>query len=155
MGLDMYLTKKSYLLSYGTDFQVSVKRGDQDVTAIKPERVKEISEELMYWRKSNWIHAWFVKNVQKGQDNCSEHEVSVEQLEELVKACKAEIDAEDTLLAGTFLPPQEGFFFGGTELNEWYYDDLKETVEKLTSLIEELKQTENGVWSTVYYCSSW
>lgn len=37
-----------------------------------------IAEDVGYWRKANAIHAWFVKNVQGGVDNCQSHEVSKE-----------------------------------------------------------------------------
>ena len=44
--------------------------------------------EIIYWRKANAIHKWFVENVQEGVDDCGEYEVTVEQLTELRDLCK-------------------------------------------------------------------
>jgi hypothetical protein len=43
----------------------------------------EVIEEVMYWRKANQIHKWFVDNVQDGVDDCKEYWVSEEKLQEL------------------------------------------------------------------------
>ena len=57
-----------------------------------------------------------------------------EQLEELRDLCAkilANPDADDGEL-----DPTEGFFFGSTEKDEWYYQDLRDTVEGLTKCLE-------------------
>jgi hypothetical protein len=36
------------------------------------------------------------------------------------------------------LEPTEGFFFGSTDKDEWYYEDLKNTVEGLSRVLETL-----------------
>ena len=68
MGLDMYLSKKTYVKQW--DFQneeektkVSVTKNGEPIKEIKSERVSYIQEELMYWRKANQIHGWFVINT--------------------------------------------------------------------------------------------
>ena len=43
--------------------------------------------EVMYWRKANQIHKWFVENVQNFEDDCRMYEVSKPKLEELYAAC--------------------------------------------------------------------
>lgn len=61
----MYLNKKKYISSSN--------RGNLDISGVEginPEKVKEITEEVGYWRKANAIHGWFVDNVQKGNDDC-------------------------------------------------------------------------------------
>lgn len=40
-------------------------------------------------------------------------------------------------LAERRLPTQEGFFFGGTEYDEWYVDDLKETKRMVTEALAD------------------
>lgn len=100
-----------------------------------------------YWRKCNQIHAWFVRNVQQGEDNCGEYYVSHERLKELLNTCKtAYIDRNPALL-----PPQEGFFFGGTDIDEWYWRDIAETIKKL----ERVLALPDFDKLSFYYTSSW
>lgn len=48
-----------------------------------------------YWRKANAIHKWFVENVQDGEDNCEEYDVSLEKLRDLLETCMKVIKAAD------------------------------------------------------------
>ena len=47
------------------------------------------------------------------------------------------------------LDPTEGFFFGSTEKDEYYYQDLQDTVDGLTKCLELPKNYY------FYYRSSW
>lgn len=86
-----------------------------------------------YWRKANAIHAWFVKNVQDGTDDCDEYEVESEQLRTLLDTVKTVI--ADTSRADELLPNMSGFYFGGQAYDEWYLEQLKETEEILEKVI--------------------
>jgi hypothetical protein len=152
MGLDSYLYKKNYVRQgewvkpeYRTE--VEVKTGGEIDKTIKPERIRYIVEEVAYWRKANQIHNWFVQNVQKGIDECQTSFVSREQLEELLDVCNKVI--EDNSLAPTLLPSTSGFFFGGTEYDEWYFQDVTNTIKYLTEILED----ENG--DEFEYYASW
>ena len=140
MGLDSYLYKKSYVRSgdwYKPEvrMEVEVKTGGKVDERIKPERVKYIVEEVAYWRKANQIHNWFVQNVQNGIDECQSSYVSREKLEELLDVCK-QVEADNDL-ASTLLPSASGFFFGGTEYDEWYFKDISNTIVYLTEILED------------------
>lgn len=157
MGLDMYLTKKTYVKNW--DYMsaqqktnvVVQKKDEQGKTiphpTIKPERISNIEEEILYWRKANHIHNWFVENVQQGEDDCEEYGVGTDQLKELLTVCKRIL--EDNSLAEDLLPTTSGFFFGGTDYDEYYFEELKKTVEILE---EEEKEGWSGDY---YYQSSW
>jgi hypothetical protein len=94
-----------------------------------------VIEEVGYWRKANQIHEWFVQNVQDGKDDCQESYVSREQLEELLGVCRiVKIDKEK---AEQLLPTQSGFFFGGTEYDEYYYQDIDNTIEILEEALSD------------------
>lgn len=143
MGLDMYLTGKRYISKHFND-------GDEDkASAIQemfPELkgrsgrwgdaspVKEVQIEAGYWRKANAIHDWFVQNVQGGEDECRPHYVSREDLESLKATCQKVLD--DPQLAPSLLPTASGFFFGDTSYNEYYFDDLKETIQIVDDVLE-------------------
>ena len=100
-----------------------------------------------YWRKANQIHAWFVKNVQGGKDDCGEYYVSHEKLKELLNTCQQSLFNKDPNL----LPPQAGFFFGGTDIDEWYWQDIKDTIKKLKRVLELSEKSK----LSFYYTSSW
>lgn len=140
MGLDMYLSKRTYVKQWDhqkpeEQYEVTVTKGNNRVETIKKERVSYVIEEVAYWRKANHIHQWFVENVQGDQDDCGEYDVSREDIQELVKACKEVI--ANPAQASELLPTQAGFFFGNTEYNEYYFGDLKETIEMLEPLLLE------------------
>lgn len=146
MGLDMYLNAKRFLWHTEDDLATNIKNNFPDL----PEhmRIKEVTIEAMYWRKANAIHKWFVDKVQEGVDDCREFEVSLEQLEELLEVIDTVIDNPER--ASELLPPQEGFFFGGTDMDEWYWQDLKRTQSEL----QELFTRDWRSWD-FYYRASW
>lgn len=151
---------------------------DGKPTKINPERVSYIEEEVARWRKANAIHKWFVKNAQDGEDDCKTYYVSSEQLEELVSTCELVIKAskmvkgkiengytyegttkvpimadgkyiKDSSVAQKLLPTESGFFFGGTNYDEYYLDDLVYTRNTLKAVLAE------GAGGEYYYHSSW
>ena len=156
MGLDMTLSKKTYVKQWehkGEDnYNVEVTQRGESVKHIKRERISYVVEEVGYWRKANQIHNWFVQNVQEGEDNCGEYHVYEEQLEELLGLCKQVLTNKE--LAEELLPSQSGFFFGGTEYDEWYFKNLEETIEIIETLLSE--RNEDGYLDgNIYYQSSW
>lgn len=134
MGLDMYLSAERYFWF------------DEPAPVIEGHTIKTVRAEAAYWRKANQIHNWFVTNVQGGEDECREHYVSREQLIELRDLCQEAIKTKDA----TRLPPQSGFFFGSTEIDEWYWSDLVDTVDQINKALEGFPKS----WD-FYYRSSW
>jgi len=150
MGLDMYLSAKRYLSSYQDEEKaISEQIGNIESLGCAGLRPKYITTEAMYWRKANAIHKWFVDHCQDGKDDCGEYYVGTEQLVELATTLNLIIANPE--LAGELLPPQEGFFFGSTDLDEWYWDDVKHTAQALEKL---LANVDHKNWS-FYYASSW
>lgn len=154
MGLDMYLEKQTYVKRWEhtppeLQFDVQVNRGGQPCEAIQPERISGVVEEVMYWRKANAIHNWFVQNVQGGIDECQRSHVSREQLQELLAVCKTV--KHDPSQVEDMLPPTAGFFFGSTAVDEWYWQDINNTIAVLE---KELDGEEDG-YGSYYYQASW
>ena len=149
MGLDMYLYKRTYVGAKWKDRNVVLDFLQMDDIHIDENRISYIMEEVCYWRKANAIHRWFVDNVQDGIDNCGEYYVSGTQLQDLVNICKKVKD--DLSLASELLPSQEGFFFGETDYGNYYKEDLEDTINNLTKVLEE----PNGIDSDYIYQSSW
>ena len=165
-------TKKEYLHEF------IIKKGGKVVEHINTKRISYIIEEIGYWRKANAIHNWIVKNVQKGNDNFKDYYVSEEDLKKLLDDCekvkksligtpkkKVKIKSgwasgndtfidvevfEKTELAEELLPLTSGFFFGSTDYDNYYLEDLDNTIEIITNALKEI---ENG--GEIYYSSSW
>jgi hypothetical protein len=190
MGLDMYLSKRTYVGNEWRKKQgqqlvkVVVPENQEDVISsipqdgIKDERISEIVENVGYWRKANAIHKWFVENCQNGEDDCRLAYVSREKLQELLDICRTVKAAsklvngkikngavlkngewkpviedgkyiEDPSVAKELLPTQEGFFFGSTEYDQYYLQDIEDTIEILDKVLSEPGSGE------FYYQSSW
>jgi hypothetical protein len=147
MGLDMYLSAKRYLWKMKEEEQeIAQKIGD--TVNSNGMRVKEVACEAMYWRKANAIHYWFVQNIQDGSDDCREYYVPRSKLEALVKICVEVLS--DPSKADDLLPPAEGFFFGSSNIDDWYWDDVKDTIGTISRLLENT----SAEWE-FYYASSW
>jgi hypothetical protein len=153
MGLDMFLMAKRYVSPYvPADAELiklakAINFGDGTMGM----DIREVTFEAMYWRKANAIHRWFVDNIQDGVDNCAEYYVGTEQLTELRNLCKKVL--EDPENAMELLPPKSGFFFGSTDIDDFFLQDLTDTVERFDYLLE-LPEVKNHNIS-FYYSSSW
>ena len=140
-----------------------------------------IIEHVGYWRKANQIHNWFVNNVQDGEDDCNYHnEVTKEKLEELHDTCIAVLEScvmingkvkngytmehgewkanyeegkvvIDSSVAEELLPVSTGFFFGSDEYDEYYVNDIVETIKIINEVLKETDFEKQAI----YYRSSW
>lgn len=153
MGLDMYLTAERYLSKYFDPEDDNKINAINEMFGIKDSTedfgAKRVVFNVAYWRKANAIHNWFVQNVQDGVDECQKSYVSSEQLQSLIMVCKDVL--EDHKKAERLLPPVSGFFFGSTECDEGYFEDLKNTVTQLEQILNDpaLEKME------LYYNASW
>ena len=125
----------------------------------------DVTEEIGYWRKANAIHNWFVENCGGGVDKCQLMEISKAQLETLLFIAKKVKDScvlvdgkinngytfkdgkevpimedgkyiKDSSVAEELLPTTSGFFFGGTEYDQWYFEDIEDTIKQITEILE-------------------
>ncbi len=141
----MYLTQKIYV---GGEFRHRKVTGkiewSEGGVAFTYEggNISEITSQVGYWRKANQIHKWFVENIQEGKDECDTSPVCYKSLVKLKMLCKEVLETKNAEL----LPPENGFFFGPTEIDDYYWDDLKETIDIINKL------APNGEY---FYCSSW
>ena len=141
MGLDMYLSARKYVSGYDfssqeqkDSFNQVLKAGDFSSSDLKygnPSAYVMVS--VGYWRKANAIHQWFVEKVQDGVDECQVSRVHREQLQELKDTCDGVL--ANATKAGELLPTTSGFFFGGTDYDEWYHESVKHTSEMLGMIL--------------------
>lgn len=158
MGLDMYLYAERYLSrsDWGAKDSRTAKEAEDATKIINQVGFPVVGDyqgvyvkaQVAYWRKANAIHKWFVDKVQNGKDECEPHRVSREKLTELRDTCQRVYDHHE--LAEELLPPQSGFFFGSTELDQWYFDDLARTIEQIDRVLDSVPEDADLI-----YQSSW
>lgn len=153
MGLDMYLTKKTYIKRWAhtpkdSVYHVTIER--QKGHRIQTERVTFIEEELMYWRKANHIHKYFIDTVGGGDDNCQEMYVDTLAIENLIDILKKVVKAKNDSVSSELLPTGAGFFFGSVEYDEYYYEECERTLNELSDLIDS-----GDADCDLYYQASW
>ena len=156
---------KNWLIGESRD-SVLVMHDGKPRTDIIADRIEYIIEGVAYWRKANAIHRWFVENVQDGNDDCRSYPVHREQLTQLRDVCDKVLAAstliegkiangyhyengeetpiledgkliKDATLAEEILPAHIGFFFGSTDYDQYYYDDLVSTRDVLDKVLAE------------------
>lgn len=157
MGLDMYLYVEEYVSrkDYKKDYTEDNKAFDEIISALELRDVVEpdswtgltVQIPVGYWRKANAIHGWIVDTFADGEDNCQQIYIPRQGMEDLRKIC-ADVLANPSK-ALEVLPPQAGFFFGSTNVDEWYLQDLKYTYDLLTRLLS------NDKIDSFIYQASW
>lgn len=157
MGLDMYFHKRKYVKNWehGEDkFEVIVKKNGKVLSG--SDKASYVEYDAGYWRKANAIHNWFIEHCANGEDSCTEMDVSNEQASELLETVNKVLAAsklvkgkikngerstpngwepimedgeyiEEPTVAKELLPTQGGFFFGSTDYDQYYYQDLLDT----------------------------
>lgn len=156
MGLDMYL----YASKFTSDaewvrdeerelFKKVVSAAGVSEFAHKDLPTVNLDLKVGYWRKANQVHQWFVDNVQDGIDNCAEYYVSREKLQELRDLCAQVLASKNAEVAEEMLPTATGFFFGSVEIDEWYWQDVQDTID----IIDRCMEMPQG-WEFKYQ-SSW
>jgi hypothetical protein len=159
MGLDMYLkARRAHYVSRfdGSDFDKPSEFSEALKKVPVPKAFDcsfpEVVEcEAIYWRKANAIHRWFVQSVQDGEDDCRSYHVSEKDLQALLYAVREVL--ADRSKAEELLPTESGFFFGVTEYDEGYWQDLEYTDKRLTAILE-MPEEEFKQWDFEYQ-SSW
>lgn len=167
MGLDQYMWKKKY----GDIYDFSQKAGSAQAKSVKikteitfengnvktqeyeikdPQHSFTILLPVAYWRKANAIHRWILEHTGQAKDDCHKIYLSKRTVQALVDDCKAVL--EDHNKAEELLPTQDGFFFGSTEYDEYYYEDLKNTVKMLEPELQEEHPIEGDGF---VYQASW
>ena len=171
MGLDMYLTANEYVSRTKRNdllgdtpkenelfYDLAIRRrGWVDQASFAG---ISISYPVGYWRKANAIHNWFVQNVQDGRDECQKSYVTPQNLRDLREACQAVLATKNNSLVSISevavengLAPKAGFFFGGTEYDEYYYGDLEYTIKTIDRL--EAVGLFDNAWTDIEYQASW
>jgi hypothetical protein len=88
-----------------------------------------------YFRKVNFFYHYFAEKL---VDETAW--IEREDLVDIIDRCEKVL--EDHTLGPKLLPTQSGFFFGSTEYDDWYYNDVKDCLKQMKGLLKGLKDDE-------------
>lgn len=163
MGLDMYLYAEHWIpfRSWDKDGKANEKF-DKLVELTKLDDLIDKGQgyisaytkvQIGYWRKVNAIHKYFVDKCANGVDECQEIEVYRETLVALKDICEELSLSKDVERAVELLPPTGGFFFGSTEIDEWYFNGVEYTYNLLKKILEKIPEDDYNY--EFIYRASW
>lgn len=101
-------------------------------------------EDDAYFRKVNFLYRYFEDKL---EDECCF--VTIDEIDDIIDRCN--MVQENHELAEELLPTRAGFFFGSTDYDEYYFQDLDDVVTQLTALKKDFDY-HNDV---VYVVMSW
>lgn len=117
------------------------------VTVFEEERDKILKDHyapyIGYFRKVNFFYRYFADKL---IDEVAW--IEREDLVDIIDRCEKVL--KDHSLAEKLLPTQSGFFFGSTDYNEWYFEDVKDCLKQMKGLLKGLKEDEQ-----LYVVMSW
>lgn len=125
MGLDIYFSK--------------MKRNNIDSDCCEEE------SELAYYRKVNFLVAFFENNYNFERDHANYFTLNEDMIKDLIRRC--ELVFKDYNLAESILPTTAGFFFGSTDYDDYYYDNIVNVLLDMKNIIlpefKNLKEDES------------
>ena len=96
----------------------------------------ETTYQIGYFRKFNALHSYIVKTFADGIDNCQDIILYKEDVEQIKKVLDDVLNAHQQVeKAKELLPTQSGFFFGGTDYDEFYFDDVTVAADLMQNLL--------------------
>ena len=154
MGLDSYLYAKKFVAfsSWESEEECNTVKdianlmGGNDFL-LDGFQFAVVKLQLAYWHKANQIHKFFVDVCGGGTDECQDIYVDRDDLKDLLGRCESIL--EDHSKAEELLPCQSGFFFGSTEYDQYYFEDLEQTVPILKKILENAPED----WEFEYHAS--
>lgn len=101
---------------------------------------------VAYFRKVNFLFAYY-QNIGKMVDEYYAF-TDKDDIDDIISRCERVLKDHD--LANELLPTQSGFFFGSTDFDQWYFDDVKDCLRQMKKYRKLLKEGVTG-----YVTFSW
>ena len=95
--------------------------------------------ESAYFRKVNFIYRYFGEKLV--DESCI---VTKAEIEDIIERCKKVL--ADHSLAKELLPTCDGFFFGSTDYDDWYFKDVEDCQKQMEKLLEDYDETTDVIW---------
>lgn len=153
MGLDMYFYARK------TGFAAFDRRDKESGAEDRTDYPKDISPlgdyierwnyrskitqeewQIGYFRKFNALHACIVGRFGDESRGWEDVKLAKENVEEILEDMKKVAENHD--LAEDLLPTQEGFFFGCTDYDKWYFSNVEDGIEFFELVLKTLDFTK-------------
>jgi len=108
-----------------------------------PQGDRDQEQRVMYWRKASAIHRYFTKDAK--EDNCIDFPKTIEDIQALRLLCINSIEEKEPLLE-----TGSGFFWGSTEYDSYYWEDLQDTADAMEAIISEHQEGDTYEYSAWY-----
>jgi hypothetical protein len=163
MGLDMMINKirktdhtidqleeldnSELLMGENVDIEHESFKDFYPLSKYKYINAASIFHEVGYWRKFNALHGYIVENFQGGVDECQMTELFKEDVEKILNTLKTVQETKDHSL----LEPVGGFFFGSTDIDDYYWHNVESGISQLTKILNETDWDNERI----FYQASW
>lgn len=95
-------------------------------------------KEVAYFRKVNFLVKYF-----QYEENCSLKKLFIPKVQLLLDYCVKVLGDRSEETSKKLLPTQGGFFFGSTEYDQWYYEDVERVYEIFKEILDDLSDDED------------
>lgn len=155
MGLDTYFfkTKKADWARAQEEFAAYEALPEEKKNETKNPYEEWCPEEIGYFRKVNFLMAFFAY-----YGNCEYKEIGRDEFKELVEKCtevyrigkanrdedgwKGDLSEEAIERVSEILPTCSGFFFGSTDYDEWYFNEVGEVLSWAENVLDNYGDDE-------------
>jgi hypothetical protein len=108
-----------------------------DITISTPSRSED-------FRKMNWLIPVVEELIGRDVENCVDYTLDSSHLQKIVDRINDVL--ADHSLASEKLPTLGGFFFGNTDYNQWYFEQLEDARDRLMQMIEDMGDDTATFW---------
>ena len=112
---------------------------------------KKKSSQIGYFRKVNFLVKYFEDTRGLDVERQTPLRVYRKDIEELKNRCEEVLN--DHSKAEELLPTVEGFLFGSTDYNKYYFRDVQEVYDYCLYLLNVFKnlQSNESIWFEIWY----
>ena len=94
---------------------------------------------VAYFRKVNFLYSYF---KDKYEETALADRPSIKAL---INTCKDVLEHRDEEYSREHLPTCDGFFFGSTEYDECYYEDVKDCIEQMSAILKDFNNNKDVI----------
>lgn len=113
--------------------------GEEDHWELLDYESEQVRRDRFYFRKVNCIYGYCTDNelIEDGEVAMLDHEHMLDILKRAKEILSQPTEEEKLAKGKKLLPTQVGFFFGNTDYNKWYLEDIAEVAKKFEAMIAE------------------